>query len=533
LIKTEIKKISLFGRNNVKVFSNRPSSVIDFVKKTVTRYGEKEVLFLGNDKLTYKELDSASDRLIASFQNKYKIQKGDRIACLIGNSLEFAIVALACIKSGSVMIPISIKLKTSEVSYILSDSKPKIVIADQEFLPIIEVFNKENKDTLPFAKSIISIGEPLFGSTSLSTLLKEHHNPQEEEIEETDPIFILYTSGTTGHPKGAIISHINVVHTVMHFQRTLRSNHETRTILAIPFYHVAGLISNFLQMVYIGGSMVILNRFQNEEYIKKSCDFQVNFHFSITTIYQMMATSPLLKEYSFDNVKIVGFGGTPTSIQTLNMLKGVFPNASFHNVYGATETTAPSAISPINYPLSKAASVGKLVETSEIKIVDDSGNELGVNEVGELLIKGPMVIREYWDDPRANATSFVDGFWCSGDIGKIDEDGFVYILDRKKDMINRGGEKVFSVEVEEVLKKHPEIVEAAVVGIPDELYGERVKAFIVSNTLNEEDLGAIRSYCTENLAKYKIPEFFELTKELPRNASGKIMKHLLRKDLLL
>ncbi len=182
---------------------------------------------------------------------------------------------------------------------------------------------------------------------------------------------------------------------------------------------------------------------------------------------------------------------------------------------------------PASYTIamSKATSVGKLVETAEIKIVDEEDRELGLNEVGELWIKGPMVVGQYWDNPEANRTSFVDGYWRSGDIGKIDEDGFVYILDRKKDMINRGGEKIFSIEVEDVLKKHPEIIEAAVVAVPDIMYGERVKAFIISDTLTEDGQDAIRAYCSQYLAKFKVPEIFEFRNELPKQLPKRKLKN--------
>ncbi len=183
---------------------------------------------------------------------------------------------------------------------------------------------------------------------------------------------------------------------------------------------------------------------------------------------------------------------------------------------------------PLHYPLTKVAAVGLPVDTAEVKVVHASGKEAGINEVGELWIKGPMVIGSYWDNPAANESSFVDGYWRSGDIAKIDEDGFIYILDRMKDMINRGGEKIFSIEVENVLKSHPEVREAAVIAIPDDIFGEKVKAVIVSDTLQASNQDTIRSYCARHLAKFKIPEVYEFVEELPKTASGKILKHKLR-----
>ena len=523
----DIESIKLFGREHIKVFAHRPSSLREIVQNTVSNYPQKIALILEDKQMTYEEVDEKSTVLGAAFQQKYGIKKGDRIVCLIGNNLNFPLVAVACIKIGAVMIPVNIKLTASEISYIIGHSKPHLIIVDEDLLPVIKECREEYKEVTPYAKAIIQVGGVSSGDT-ISSLLSEEYDIQEVMIEETDPAYILYTSGTTGRPKGAVLSHINVIHTLLHYQRGLQTTNEARTMIAVPLFHVTGLVAQFLHMFYIGGSSVILKRYQNEEYIKQCFDFKVNFQFNAPTIFIMMATSPSLKERSFDFVHTVAYGGSPIYQQTLEKLREVFPNATYHNVYGATETTSPTTMMPASYPITKATSVGLPVETAEVKVVDSLGNEVGHGVAGELLIKGPMVIGDYWDNNVANESSFVDGYWKSGDIAKMDEDGFVYILDRMKDMINRGGEKIFSVEVEDVLKSHPEIIEVAVIAIPDEIYIEKVKAFIVSNTLNEANQDAIRGYCSQYLAKFKVPEVYEFIDALPKTASGKILKHTLR-----
>jgi long-chain acyl-CoA synthetase len=523
----DMKRISLFDRE-INVFADRPSSFKEIIKNTVAKYGKKDALFLDNQKMNYEELDQQADRLITALQNHYHMEKGDRLVSLVGNSLEFAIIVIACLKSGIVMVPINTKLKAPEVSYIIGHSKPKVIITNQDLLELITECKEKDEEVRPFTQNIIAVGDSSSETTILSALLEEKNEPVKTAITETDPAFILYTSGTTGRPKGAVLSHINIIHSVMHYQLRFQSNDEMRTMLAVPFFHVTGLVAQFLQMVYVGGSMVVLTHYNNEKYIQQSYNLNVNFHFNVPTIFIMMATSPLLKEYSFDHVKIVAFGGSPIYQQTLEMLMKIFPNASYHNCYGATETASPTTVMPSSFPMSKATSVGKAVDTAELKVIDSDDQELGVNEIGELLIKGPMVIGEYWDNRQANKTSFVDDYWRSGDIAKIDEEGYVYILDRKKDMINRGGEKIYSIEVEDVLKRHSEIIEAAVVAIPDPIFGERVKAIIVSNTLMDTDQDSIRQYCSQLLAKFKIPEVYEFLDELPKTASGKVLKHTLR-----
>ncbi|HHY21869.1 MAG TPA: acyl--CoA ligase [Bacilli bacterium] len=410
---------------------------------------------------------------------------------------------------------------------IIGHSKPKLLLVEDELLHVINECREQFSEVNVYTNTIITVGNSL-SEHSFTSLLNGYSEVNEAKVDETDPAYILYTSGTTGRPKGAILSHVNIIHSLIHYKTGLQTTDEMRTMIAVPLFHVTGLIAQLLHMVFIGGSAVILKKYNNEKYIKQSFETKVNFHFNVPTIFIMMSTSPLIKNYPFDFVRLVAFGGSPIYLQTLQKLKELFPNANFHNVYGATETASPTTMMPTEYPMTKATSVGLPVKNAQIKIVDSTGKELGANEVGEILIKGPMVIGGYLDNDEANQTTFVDGYWKSGDIAKIDEDGFVYILDRIKDMINRGGEKIFSIEVEDVLKSHPEVIEAAIISIPDEIYGEKVKAIIVSDTLNESTIPQIKEYCLQKLAKYKVPEVFEFVKELPKTASGKILKHVLK-----
>lgn len=529
LIKTDINKISLFGRSEIKVFTNRPSTIKDFFNDTVSKYGNRTALILDDEEMTYIELDKQSNQLAASLERIYRVKKGDRLAVLVSNSFEFAIIVLACIKTGIIMVPVNTKLKPPEIAFILGHSKPKIIFCDNSLISLVEECKNQFNEIQLYSKHFVAISEEAADYVNFPSLLSGSDKLTEVDNKETDPAFILYTSGTTGRLKGAVLSHINVIHSVMHYQLVFKGNSEVRSTLAVPFFHVTGLVARFLHSVFIGGSLLIFKKYQNEQYIKQCYEKKVNVHSNVPTIYAMMATSPLLKKFSFDFVKRVSFGGGPIYQHTLEMLREIFPNATYHNVYGATETTSPSTIMPGSYPMSKASSVGKPVETADIKVIDSNENELGPNKVGELLIKGPMVIGQYWDDPVANENSFVDGYWRSGDLAKVDEDGYVYILDRKKDMINRGGEKVFSLEVEDVLKKHPDIDEVAVIAVPDKIFGERVKTFIISDTLNEKAIPEIKLYCSQFLANFKIPEIYEFIEELPKTASGKTLKHQLRK----
>jgi len=308
----------------------------------------------------------------------------------------------------------------------------------------------------------------------------------------------------------------------------METNHHAKTLIAVPLFHVTGLIGQLMHMVLIGGTNVLMSRYQTEPFIRTIVKEKITSLFNVPTIYVMMMSHPLFHQYEYPYVKTIAYGGAPMPNETIRQLRKYFPNAVLHNAYGATETSSPTTIMPRKYPDSKIDSVGLPVPVADVKVVNEQMEECPVNEAGELLIKGPMVVEGYWNNPEANRSSFVDGYWKSGDMARIDEDGYVYIMDRKKDMINRGGEKIFSVEVENALYNHPAVLEAAVVGIPDPIFGEQVKAFVVMKedmNVSEEE---IKTFLAERLADYKVPKEVEFIRELPRNPGGKVMKGQLK-----
>ncbi|MFS0862234.1 class I adenylate-forming enzyme family protein [Fredinandcohnia sp. 179-A 10B2 NHS] len=520
-----VEEMELYGRKNVKVFTeNRPKNIIEVLQQSMASFPEKASVVTEEASLSYTELDALSTMIAANLQQKCGIQKGDRIAALIGNRYHFPLVLFACLKLGAIMVPINVKLTAEEINYIIGHSDVKALISENEHLIKVEEIKAENPYIIPPDENIFVID----GENTFEKLLQENMLTK-VEVDELDPALILYTSGTTGRPKGAVLTHINVIHSLINFQHVFQTNSDHKTLIAVPMFHVTGLVGQLLHMIYIGGTAYSMERYQNKKYIEYILKHRINFVFNVPTIFIMMSTEEAFKNNSFEFVTKVAFGGAPIYQQTFSMLRDVFPNAELHNAYGSTETTSPATLMPVKYPESKVTSVGQAVPVADIKVVDANGNECPTGEVGELYIKGPMVIKEYWLNPEANESNFTDGYWHSGDLGYVDEDGYFYIRDRKKDMINRAGEKIFSIEVEDVLKKHEHIKEAAVVGIPDPLYGERVKAYVVSDHFTEQHIPTIKEHCLKHLAKFKIPELYEFIPELPRNASGKILKYALKR----
>ncbi|WP_044895691.1 class I adenylate-forming enzyme family protein [Bacillus alveayuensis] len=520
----DIKKITLFGRKDVKVYSDRPKNIQSILSNHLENLKDKEAIVTEEKTLTYLELDYYSSSIAAYLQKKCDVKKGDRIATIIGNRYHFPLLVFACAKLGAIMVPMNVKLSAEEMEYIINHSKIKVLVSEEKFISKVEDIRRRSTHVIPEEKNVFVID----GKNTFNKLIEPDYPLDSVTVDELDPAYILYTSGTTGRPKGAVITHINVIHSLINYQKIFQTHEDLKTLIAVPMFHVTGLVAQLLHLIYVGGTVYSMERYQNKKYIEYILKYKINFLFNVPTIFIMMSTEEEFKNSHFDFVKKVAFGGSPIYQQTFQMLKESFPNAELHNAYGATETTSPATLMPIKYPKSKVNSVGKPVPVADIKVVKENGEECRVNEIGELFIKGPMVIKEYWNNPEANEKNFTDGYWHSGDIGFMDEDGFVYVRDRKKDMINRGGEKIFSIEVEDVLKSHELITEAAVIGVPDEIYGERVKAFVVGRKLSESSIQKIKEHCQRHLAKYKIPEFFEVVDQLPRNASGKILKNKLK-----
>ncbi|MBM7648700.1 acyl-CoA synthetase (AMP-forming)/AMP-acid ligase II [Bacillus ectoiniformans] len=513
----------LYGRD-VKMYANRPANVYDMLIQSAALYPDKEALIKNETRLTYQELVKQTDTAAAHLMKNYHIHKGDRIALLTGNRIEFVIAALACAKIGAMFVPLNTKLTADNLTYMLSHSGAKLLITEKELVsPLLKWV--QNSESLEGCLLIDGL-DPTQGLYSFhDELLKEPAPPVSFPIvEETESLYIMYTSGTTGTPKGAVGSHTNVIHSSISYQIRMNTTEHSKTLLAVPLFHVTGLIGQLFHMILTGGTIVLMERYQTEPFIQSLVSEKITFLFNVPTIYVMLMSSSSFQSNSYEYVETIAYGGAPMSAETIKQIHRFFPNASMHNAYGATETSSPATIMPERYPPEKISSVGLPVPVGEVKTVNSDGSQCGPGEIGELYIKGPMIVKEYWNNEEANRSAFSDGYWKSGDIALLDQDGFVYIMDRKKDMINRGGEKIYSIEVENALYAHPKVLEASVVGIPDSLFGEEVKAYIVQKpgeTITADD---ILSFTREKLAGYKIPKHIEFIQELPRNPGGKVLK---------
>jgi O-succinylbenzoic acid--CoA ligase len=349
-------------------------------------------------------------------------------------------------------------------------------------------------------------------------------------VQEEDPFCILYTSGTTGRAKGAVLTQLGVVHSVLHYEYGMNLGADETSLLAVPAAHVTGLVAIFLTMIRVAGCTVLMKAFKAREFLRLAAAHRITHTLIVPAMYNLCLLEPDFADHDLSAWRIGGFGGAPMPGSTIENLAAYLPHLQLVNVYGSTETTSPATmLTPGDH--AHFDTVGTALTCTDLKITGDDGLEVSAGIKGELWIRGPMVSPGYWQNEEATNNAYIDGYWRSGDIGSRDSDGYVRIFDRKKDVINRGGYKIYSIDVENVLLASGAIAECAIVGRTDAILGERVHAFIVPRA-SGCDLNALRDFCATELSDYKIPESFTVLMEpLPRNANGKILKSVLRARL--
>ncbi len=524
---------ALHGDRIVRCFVERPPSVWAMFATSLARRPQAEALVAGTRRWTYAQLDAEATRLAAGFAAR-GVQRGERVVMFIDNRPDFVTVWLALQRLGAITVPVGVREQRPGLSYITRQCGAAAIVADAELAERLP-----DAADVPALRLRISVGEAP-GCTPLATLQACGDTPPPPAaVAETDVAVILYTSGTTGQPKGAMITHLNIAHSVLHYQACMRLGPDDRSALAVPASHVTGLIAVVASMLQVGGAIVVVPAFKAEGFIALLQAERITHTLMVPAMYNLCLLHPSFAGARLDAWRVGGYGGAPMPVATIDALAARLPGLTLLNCYGATETTSPTTMIPWGRTRAHADSVGVALPAADVKVMDDAGRELPPGETGELWIGGPMVVPGYWANPDATAAGFTAGWWHSGDLGSIDAEGYVRVFDRKKDMLNRGGFKIYSVEVENVLMAWPGMVEAAIVGKPCPVLGERVHAFVhmvgddaAGHLAGEAHSAALRAFCAARLADYKVPEGITWSAQpLPRNANGKLMKRLLRDRL--
>ncbi len=506
-----------WGYNEI-VYADRTKNLAELLANTVAKYGDLEGIISSDSRLTYKQFASLMDHVSSGLYHKYGIRKGDRVALMLRNGWEFSVSFFALVKLGAIAVPLNIAYKGEEAAFQLNDSGSIMLIVDSEFRDVITEIRPE----ISKVRNICVTNTEEF----LELLKEKEYTAVNVQVDEMDSAVIMYTSGTTGRPKGAVLSHKGLIAEAMCVAELLdwRAGRD-KNLCPVPLFHVTGLAMNFCGSVYAGIPVVFMKRFNAVDALKIIEEEKITTMIGVPTILWLMLNVPEFDHYNLRSLRCFAAGGSAAPEELLKACIEKLPGFKLCPGYGLTEACGMTSTTiSLDEALSHKGSVGRSIPLIEAKVVDSSERELPLGQAGELLIRGCQALKEYWNNPEATRKTIADGWVHTGDVAKMDENGYIYILDRIKDMINRGGEKIWSLEVENVLYRNPKVLEAVAVGVPDTIFGEEVKAVIVLKPGVEAMPEEIQEFCSRYLAKYKVPKYVEFRDTLPRNPAGKVVK---------
>jgi long-chain acyl-CoA synthetase len=522
----QVRQEMHYGERVLTCFAQRPHSLHAMLEEAAAAHPQREALVCGPERLTYRQLLDRSSAVAAGLAAR-GVQAGDRVALLMGNRIEFVCTLFAAARLGAVTVPLSTREQTPGLAYMLAHCAAVALVHEADLGAILPP-----PADVPALRCRISAGGAFEGSEPFQALLGQGAGPAPVTVDEEDTAAILYTSGTTGRPKGAMLTHLGIVHSSMHYQIAMGLTASDSSIAAVPLSHVTGLVALITTMVRSAAKLTILPAFKAADFLRLAEAERMTHTLMVPAMYNLCLLQPDFGRRDLSHWRIGAYGGAPMPLATIETLARELPALTLMNCYGSTETTSPATLMPAGQTVNHLDTVGAPLGCVEMRVMDEAGRELAPGAIGEIWIKGPMVARGYWTNPQATGESFIGGFWRSGDIGSIDESGYVRVVDRMKDMINRGGFKIYTIEVENALYRHPAVQECAVVSKPCPVLGERVHAFVTlrENGVTAEDLTA---FVRPQLSDYKVPESYTLLDTpLPRNANGKLMKRAMRDQLL-
>ena len=488
--------------------------------------GEEPALHWRESTIAYSELDAAATRL-ANHLAAAGIQPGDRVAILLSNCPEYVIAAIACAKARLTMLPVNYRFTASEIASLFADAEPRVVIYDAQFRRVI-IEGAANQQNL---HRLVLDGEPSAEETALRHILTSG-DPQgiRSDAKTSDIFYLGYTSGTTGRAKGAIVTQGNRALAYHYWALEFGLTRDDHGLHCGPFHHTAPFTFTLTQL-FMRGQMSILPAFSAGEALQTIARNKVTWAFMVPFMLErLLELGPdEIAAHDLSSLRMVVSGASSLSTRTKERFLEVFKGVQLHEFYGATEAGVIANLQPRDQRR-KVRCVGRPVFDTEIVIRKPDGTPALAGETGDIWLRGPTLFSGYFRAPEKTAEVF-DGDWCTlGDVGRMDEEGYLYIVDRSKDVIKSGGVNIYPVEIEEALLAHPSVADVAVVGIPHETWGEAVHAVIVPQASFPVASDILLSHCRERLAGYKLPKSFEYRLELPRNANGKVLKRVLRTE---
>jgi fatty-acyl-CoA synthase len=487
--------------------------------------GDRIALIYGKRRITYTEFDQRTDQLAQALR-EIGVRQGDRVAALMVNSAAFLETMFATAKLGAVFVPINFRLSPPEVAFLLVDSGADVFAWSHHLSALAR--DALDGDGVRVRARLVVGGEPADGEASYEQVLMSGvPRALGTDVDGSDVCCLPYTSGTTGRPKGAMLTHDNLLWNAINTLTGHRIGENARTVTVLPMFHI-GAWAHTLPLLYVGGTNAILPVFDPEETLATMVRERVTVQLLVPAMWAAVMAVPDFESYDLSALELAITGGAPCPLPVLEFFQG--KGVPFQEGFGMTETAPSVTLLDADHVREKNGSIGRPLFHVETRIVDDNDRDVPTGEVGELVVRGPNVFAGYWGLAEATAEAFRGGWFHTGDLGRMDADGFITLVDRKKDMIITGGENVYPVEVEQVLYRHPAVREVAVVGVPHAKWGETPIAVVALNDDAQATGDDLISYARERLAHFKCPARVEYVRALPRNATGKVLKTTLRKE---
>ncbi len=487
-------------------------------------HGDREAVVDGGRRLTYRALNGRVNQLAHSLQSM-GLKQGDRIAILAYNSLEYVETIFAAAKLGLILVPLNWRLAPSELAFILSDSTTNTLLFDSEFSKTVEALRGQTplRRYLAFGEKEVP-GAAVYEKTLSSQ--EEGEPPPDGPVDLDSSHIIMYTAGTTGRPKGAVLSQGASFWNAVNMSLCVDLTSRDRTLTVLPMFHIGGIGLYTLPTLFQGGTVVIQRTFDPKVTVRLIEEERIDVFFGVPAIFLFLIQDPAFKSGAMARLRSVMSGGAPLPVSLVHQYEdaGIILQQGF----GMSEAAPGIAALDRDRAVAKAGSIGRPLFYMEVRIVDSQNRDLPPNREGELLIRGPNVMQKYWNRPEATAEAFTDGWLHTGDLARMDEEGDLYIVDRKKDMFISGGENVYPAEVENVIYELPQVGEAAVIGIKDQKWGEVGRALVVLRAGQKLTENEVLDFLKGKLAKYKVPRSVVFMEQLPRNAAGKVLKNILR-----
>ena len=510
----------------------------EFLNITSLIVPDRTAIVFDGKRFSFQELEERVKKLANALAGM-GVRAGDRIASMQVNCNENIETYFAAAKLDAVYVPLNFRSRPEEIEYMINDSKPKILITGERYVSMVDDI-KENLNGVD--GFVVMDDASAEGWESYEQLLSTSSGEDMYPMgDEDDLTMVMFTAGTTGSPKGVMLSHDSFASYLLANVSPPDLESEEKNILTVPLYHIAG-VQAVMAAIYGGRTLIIQRQFEPVEWMTLVQEEKANRAMMVPTMLKMLMDHQEFEKFDLSTLEVITYGAAPMPLEVIKRAISKFPGTFFINAFGQTETAATITMLPpedhilegseeeIEKKLNRLTSIGKPLSDVEVRIVNENGGEVDVGETGEIVAQGPRLMKGYWNQQEATTEALRGGWLYTGDLGYFDEDGYIFLSGRAKDFIKRAGEMVSPEEVEQVLHSHPSIDEAAIIGVPDVDWGERVRAIVVAKVGATIDKEEVMAYCKDRMASFKKPESVVVVEELPRNPLGKVLKRVLREE---